>query len=70
LANDATSCQCSCPDPAEGKPWGPQIFDSSTYRDPDKRPNIYSNPLPPWPTLEEIRKVVRDELRKHDGTDG
>lgn len=29
-----------------------------------KRPDIYSDPLPPWPTLEEIRKAIRDELRK------
>lgn len=29
-----------------------------------ERPNIYSNPLPPWPTLEEIRKAIRDELKK------
>ena len=22
-----------------------------------------ANPLPPWPTIEEIRKAVREELR-------
>jgi hypothetical protein len=38
-----------------------------TWTSGDKRPNIYSNPLPPWPTLEEIRKVVREEIQKHDG---
>ena len=30
----------------------------------EKRPSVYSKELPPWPTLEEIRKAIRDELRK------
>jgi hypothetical protein len=28
------------------------------------RPTIYSTPLPPWPTIGEIRLAIRDELRK------
>ena len=31
---------------------------------PPNRPNIYSSELPPWPTIEEIKKAVRDELKK------
>ena len=33
----------------------------------EKRPDIYSKSLPPWPTLEEIRKIVREELKKSRG---
>jgi hypothetical protein len=29
-----------------------------------ERPSIYSNPLPPYPTIGEIRLAIRDELRK------
>ncbi len=36
----------------------------TTGSSPDLRPGFYSRELPPWPTLEEIRKVVRDELKK------
>jgi hypothetical protein len=28
------------------------------------RATIYSNPLPPYPTIGEIRLAIRDELRK------
>jgi hypothetical protein len=28
------------------------------------KPSIYSNPLPPYPTIGEIRLAIRDELRK------
>lgn len=31
---------------------------------PFPRPSIYSQELPPWPTIEEIRKAIRDELKK------
>ena len=50
---DAANCGCSCP-PGERRcePESP------------RKTTIFTNELPPWPTLEEIRKVVRDELRK------
>jgi hypothetical protein len=51
VSNDAANCA-----PCNGGEY------CACKKEPRKT-TIFTNELPPWPTLEEIRKAVRDELR-------
>jgi hypothetical protein len=53
---------CDCPNgPAGGNAY---CYGCKAPVARENHPSIYSSTLPPWPTLEEIRKAVRDELRR------